>query len=109
MLYLLVYDGTIIIGISDSLIQHVTSSLNATFSLKQLGQLEYFLGMEIKHLYDQSVVMTQTKYIPDLFHKTHLVEAHTISTLWVSNCKLSKHGADLFIDPTLYRSMVGAL
>ncbi|XP_017431936.1 uncharacterized mitochondrial protein AtMg00810-like [Vigna angularis] len=27
----------------------------------------------------------------------------------VSNCKLSKHGADIFFNPTLYRSIVGAL
>ena len=28
---------------------------------------------------------------------------------WVSTCKLSKSGNDLFQDPTLYRSVVGAL
>ena len=27
----------------------------------------------------------------------------------VSNCKLSRHGADVFYDPTLYRYAVGAL
>ena len=27
----------------------------------------------------------------------------------VSNCKLSRHGADAFHDPTLYRFVVGAL
>jgi len=53
--------------------------------------------------------MTQTKYLRDLFHKTHQTEAHIISTPMVSNCKFSKHGADLFGDTTLYRFVVGAL
>ena len=39
---------------------------------------------------------------------TQMAEAHSVSTPMVTNCKLSKHGADLFHDPTLYRS-VGAL
>ena len=38
-----------------------------------------------------------------------MAEAHSISTPMVTNCKLSKHGADLFHDSTLYRSVVGAL
>ena len=38
-----------------------------------------------------------------------MVEAHSISSPMVSNYKLSRHGADAFHDPTLYRSVVGAL
>ena len=53
--------------------------------------------------------MTQSKYIRDLLHKTNIVEAHSISSLMVSNCKLSRHGTGGFDDPTLYRSVVGAL
>jgi len=53
--------------------------------------------------------MTQSKYVRDLLHKTQMAEAHSISSPMVSNWKLSKYGADLFHDPTLYRSVVGAL
>ncbi|WVY93401.1 hypothetical protein V8G54_032489 [Vigna mungo] len=79
------------------------------FSLKELGELDYFLGLEVKYLPDSSLIMTQTKYIRDLLSKTHMIEAHPISSPMVSNCKVSKHGADLFSDPTLYRSVGGAL
>jgi len=37
---------------------------------------------------------------------TQMAEAHSVSTPMVTNYKLSKHGADLFHDPTLYRSVV---
>lgn len=47
--YLLVYvDDIIITGSSIPLIQHLTSQLNSKFSLKQLGLLDYFLGIEVK-------------------------------------------------------------
>ena len=98
--YLLVsvYD-IIITGSSTSLIQQLTTKIHTAFSLKQLG---HFLALEIKYLPNNSTLMTQNKYIRDLLHKTHMVEAHSISSPMVSNCKLSRHGADIFHDPTLY-------
>jgi len=102
-------DGILVTGSSLSLIQTIIAKLQANFSLKQLGQLDYFLGLEVKHLMDDSILMTQTKYICDLLHKINMAEAHPISSPMVSKCKLSKQGADLFSDPTLYRSIVGAL
>nr|KYP32712.1 hypothetical protein KK1_046526 [Cajanus cajan] len=53
--------------------------------------------------------MTQSKYIRDLLHKTRMAEAHSISYPMISNCKLSKFGANLFSDPILYHLVVGAL
>jgi len=35
--------------------------------------------------------------------------AHPVSSLMVSSCKLSKPSYATFFDPTLYRSVVGAL
>ncbi|XP_025981670.1 uncharacterized mitochondrial protein AtMg00810-like [Glycine max] len=109
-IFLLVYvDDIIFTDSSSSLIQQITTQLHFAFSLKQLGQLDYFLGIEIKYLLDRSLLMTQSKYIRDLLHRTHMAEAHSISSPMTSSCKLSKTGGDLFQDPTLYRSVVGAL
>lgn len=38
-----------------------------------------------------------------------MAETHAISSSMVSNCELYKHGVDVFSDPTLYISIVGAL
>lgn len=64
-----------------------TFNLHFQFALKQLGNL----------------------YVCDLLQKTKMAEAQPISSPMVSSCKLSKMGSDLFSDPTLYRSVVGAL
>ena len=89
IVYVLVYVDDIIITCSSTpLIQQLTTKLNVVFSLKQLGHLDYFLGLEIKYLPDNSLVMTQSKYIRDLLHKTHM-EEHIISPLpWslIVNC-----------------------
>jgi len=86
----------IIIDTYATLIQDITTKLHATFSLKQLGQLHYFLGLEIKYSPHKSILMTQTTYIQDLLHKTHMVEVYSSSSPMVSISKLSNLGANLF-------------
>lgn len=47
--YLLVYvDDIIITGNCPTFIQQLTDKLNSKFSLKQLGKLDCFLGIEVK-------------------------------------------------------------
>ena len=59
IVYLLVYvDDIILTGNSTSLIQQLTNKLHTAFSLKQLGHLDYFLGLEIKYLSNNSILMT---------------------------------------------------
>lgn len=45
----------------------------------------------------------------DLLAKTKMDEASPIASPMVGGCKLSKFGSERFSDPTLYRSVVGAL
>ncbi|CAJ2668712.1 uncharacterized mitochondrial protein AtMg00810-like [Trifolium pratense] len=110
MVYLLVYvDDIIITGSSTSLVQHLANQLNSIFSLKQLGDLDYFLGIEVKHLADGSLLLTQSKYINDLLTKTNMSDYNPITTPMMSSCKLSKVGSDNVVDATLYRLVVGSL
>lgn len=54
-------------------------------------------------------MLSQTKYISDLLESVNMEEAKGISTPMVSNLKLSKQETTCFENPTLYRSVVGAL
>ncbi|CAJ2668892.1 unnamed protein product [Trifolium pratense] len=110
IVYLLVYvDDIIITGSSSQLVTSLVHKLNSVFSLKQLGLLDYFLGIEVKHLPNSTLLLTQSKYIRDLLTKTNMLESNPISTPMMSTCKLSKVGSDKFHDPSLYRSVVGSL
>jgi len=53
--------------------------------------------------------MTQSKYIRDLLHRTKMVETQSVPSPMITSSKLSKSGSDVFSDPTLYRSVIGAL
>ncbi|XP_058751767.1 uncharacterized mitochondrial protein AtMg00810-like [Vicia villosa] len=103
----LVYvDDIIITGNSSSFL---ITELNTKFALKQLGKLDYFLGIEVTHLSNGSLLLSQTKYICDLLAKANMASANGMPTPMVSSNKLSKFGSTAVPDPTHFRSIVGAL
>lgn len=65
--------------------------------------------MQVSHLKDGSLHLSQTKYITDLMHKAQMGNPKSLTTPMVVGQKLSKVGNDDFEDPSLYRSVVGAL
>nr|KYP63826.1 Retrovirus-related Pol polyprotein from transposon TNT 1-94 [Cajanus cajan] len=102
VIYILVYvDDIIITGNNSSVLQSIISQLNSAFSLKDLGRLDYFLGIEVKSNFDGSLTLTQSKYIRDLLNRTNMENSNSISSPMVSSEK--------FLDVSLYRSVVGAL
>lgn len=109
-MYALVYvDDIILTGPSASLVQQFVTKLKDVFALKDLGQLDYFLGIEVKHQADHSLLLSQRKYIQDLLVKSQMDDCSPISTPMVAGLKLTRDGDHPFRDPTLYRSTVGAL
>jgi histone deacetylase 1/2 len=106
----LVYvDDIIITGNCATFITSLIKKLNVAFSLKQYGKLDYFLGIEVTHLPNGSLLLSQTKYVSDLLAKVNMSNANGMPTPMVSSSKLSKVGSDVVYDPTLFRSVVGAL
>ncbi|XP_019054959.1 PREDICTED: uncharacterized protein LOC109115419 [Nelumbo nucifera] len=109
VIFLLVYVNDILItGSSNSSLTQLISQLSTTFSLQDLGEAHYFLGLELHRTID-SVHLSQRKYIHDLLVKTKMHKAKPIHTLMVASTKLDvTHGSPL-LDATKYRNVVGAL
>ena len=62
VVYILVYvDDIIIMGNNTTLIHSLVSKLNSVFSLKDLGDLDYLLGIEVQRQNDGSLILTQSK------------------------------------------------
>ena len=76
--------------------------------MTDLGSLNYFLGIQITHT-STGLHLSQTKYLQDLLCRTQMQGAKSSSTPMTNGLKLSKFGSDSVLDPTLYRSVVGAL
>ncbi|MCI63733.1 retrovirus-related Pol polyprotein from transposon TNT 1-94, partial [Trifolium medium] len=61
------------------------------------------------HLANGALLLSQAKYIKDLLSKANMDIANGMPTPMVSSLKLSKVGSVPVEDPTLFRSIVGAL
>lgn len=109
IILLLIYvDDIIVTGNNAHHISLLLNSLGAEFSIKDLGSLHFFLGIEIIP-HATGLLLSQRKYIYDLLDRTKMDGAKPVSTPMASNCHLSRFSGSVFSDPYLYRSTVGAL
>jgi hypothetical protein len=84
--------------------------LRCDFPVKDLGQLGYFLGIEVKQMKD-GILLCQQKYVQDLLKRTNMHQAKAVCTPTATTEKLSRHDGDPLnaAEITQYRSVVGAL
>ncbi|XP_025636079.1 uncharacterized mitochondrial protein AtMg00810-like [Arachis hypogaea] len=108
-IYLLAYvDDILVTGSASNEIDRLIVNLNKVFTLKDLGEMSFSLGIEAERTVTGSLVLKQTKYIRDLLKRVDMVSAKAIPTPMISNLKLTTSGA-VFDEPSLYRSIVGGL
>ena len=108
-IYLLLYvDDMLLTGSSPYGVQRVVDQLNQKFSLKDLGEVKHFLGIEVSKT-TQGLHLSQAGYISELLKKVKMTEAKPFPTPMVSDSKLSKVEGEPTVDGKLYRSVVGAL
>ncbi|GAU44375.1 hypothetical protein TSUD_243070 [Trifolium subterraneum] len=105
---LLVYvDDIILTGNAPSFISHLVKQLHEKFALKDLGQLHYFLGIEIKH-FCGGITISQTKYAHDLLKRAHMLGASKINTPIASKPNELPDDNNP-VDATEYRRLCGSL
>jgi histone deacetylase 1/2 len=110
-IYMLIYvDDIIIVSSSDKATAKLIQNLNKDFAVKDLGPLEYFLGVEVKPHRD-GILLSQKRYALDLLKKANMEKCRPISTPMSSSEKLSReHGTLLSGEEQFrYRSIVGGL
>jgi hypothetical protein len=74
-----------------------------------LGELHYFLGIEVKKTSD-GIKLSQEKYASYILKRTGMINCKPVNTPMVTSEKLSAHIGDALAphDATRYRSVVGA-
>uniref|UniRef100_A0A2N9EUK2 Reverse transcriptase Ty1/copia-type domain-containing protein n=1 Tax=Fagus sylvatica TaxID=28930 RepID=A0A2N9EUK2_FAGSY len=109
IMYVLIYvDDIILTGSHSAAIDDLLLSLKRDFAVKDLGSLNFFLGIEV--LPNASgVLLSQQRYILDLLTRTKMTDAKPVSTPMASSTTLSAFDGEPFSDQTLFRSTVGAL
>lgn len=111
MYFVLVYvDDIIVASSTSSATNGLLCNLKKDFALKDLGELHYFLGIEVNKTSD-GILLTQDKYASDLLKKVNMFDCKPVSTPLSTSEKLSAYEGKTLgpKDETHYRSIVGAL
>jgi hypothetical protein len=110
-IFVLVYvDDIIVASSTEKATAALLQDLKAEFALKDLGELHYFLGIEVNKVRD-GITLTHEKYGTDLLKRVNMAKCKPVTTPMASSAKFSLYeGTPLGPkDATNYRSVVGAL
>ncbi|XP_071727267.1 uncharacterized mitochondrial protein AtMg00810-like [Rutidosis leptorrhynchoides] len=84
------------------------SLLAREFAMKDLGNVSYFLGINVSRN-SEGLFLNQTKYASEIIERVDLVNCNPVKTPVDTNGKLSSSKGKPYSNPTLYRSLAGAL
>jgi hypothetical protein len=110
-MYVLVYvDDIIVASSSQDATNALLKNLGRDFALKDLGELHYFLGVEVTKT-KEGILLMQQKYATELLKRAGMFGCKPCSTPLSTSDELSAHAGDLLgpNDATNYRSIVGGL
>jgi hypothetical protein len=81
-------DDIIVASSSSKATEGLMRKLNQEFALKDLGDLHYFLGIEV-HKVTNGVILSQDKYASDLLHWVGMKDCKPVSSPMATSEKLS--------------------
>ncbi|CAH9115063.1 unnamed protein product [Cuscuta epithymum] len=107
--YALIYvDDVLLAGDDISHISTVKNYLDTKFSIKDLGKLKYFLGIEVARSPD-GFVLSQRKYTLDILEESGLLAGRPSTFPMEQNLKLRPDDDSPPVDASSYRRLIGRL
>jgi hypothetical protein len=107
--YLLLYVDDIILTTSSSTLRKsIISLLSSEFAMKDLGPLSYFLGIGVTR-HKHGLFLSQKKYAENILSRAGMSSCKSCPTLVDTKPKLSATNSVPYENPSLYRSLAGAL
>jgi hypothetical protein len=85
-----------------------TEPMANEFEMSMIGELSYFLGLQLKQL-KNSTFVSQGKYIKDMLKKFGMNKSKAFSTPMGTNGNLDSDASGNMVDQKLYWSMIGSL
>eukprot|EP00253_Pinus_taeda_P036599 PITA_36599 len=109
LLILAVYVDDIIFGSNEEgMSQNFALVMQKEFEMSLLGELTYFLGLQVQQNKDD-IFLSQTKYLKQLLKKYGMEDSKPVCTPMVTGCSLSTNDELAAVHQPSYRSMVGSL
>eukprot|EP00253_Pinus_taeda_P035938 PITA_35938 len=78
------------------------------FEMSLLGELTYFLGLQIQQN-EGSIFLSQTKYLKQILKKYGMEDSKPVCTPMVTGCSLSANDESAAVHQPTCRSMIGSL
>jgi len=105
----LVYVDDMVIAENDKqAILKLKQLLSSQFHMKDLGELRYFLGLEIVRI-AQALFVSQKKYVMDLIQECGLGHSKSIRVPLNTPVKLNVESGTILQEPDKYSKLVGKL
>ncbi|KAK2372230.1 putative mitochondrial protein [Trifolium repens] len=101
-------DDIVFGGMSNAMVQHFVQQMQSEFEMSLVGELTYFLGLQIKQM-DDTIFISQSKYARNIIKKFGMDNATHKRTPAPTHLKLTKDEKGISVDQSLYRSMIGSL
>jgi hypothetical protein len=107
--YLLLYvDDIILTASTDALRRSLMDSLSSEFAMKDLGSVNYFLGISVVR-HPGGLFLSQRKYAAEIIERAGMSSCKPAQTPVDTKPKISATTGIPYEDPKKYRSLAGAL
>lgn len=109
VILLLYVDDVILTGSNYIKVQKVVQGLLEIFESKNMGQLTYFLGLQVQYQGNGDMFVNQSKYVKDLIHKAGMDSCKLANTSCKPYHQMLQADGELLSDPSIYGNLVGSL
>ena len=109
LLILVVYVDDIIFGTNvEDMSQNFALVMQKEFEMSMLGELTYFLGLQVQQNKD-GIFLSQTKHLKQILKKYGMEDSKLVCTPMVTRCSLMSNDESTTIHQPTNRSMIGSL
>eukprot|EP00253_Pinus_taeda_P013294 PITA_13294 len=92
----------------EAMSQNFALVMQKEFEMSLLGELTYFLGLQIQQN-EGGIFLSQTKYIKQILKKYGMEDSKPVCTPMVTGCSLNANDESTAVHQPTYRSMIGSL
>ncbi|KAH9801181.1 hypothetical protein KPL71_000929 [Citrus sinensis] len=101
-------DDIIFCSTNELLCKEFSSCMSKEFEMSMMGELKYFLGLQIKQN-EEGIFINQAKFVKDLLKRFGIDDSKTKNTPMSITTKLDKDEKGKEVDIKMYQGMIGFL